>query len=87
MRGAKCLPPLNMATISIAIALGACLGNHRAVKESGPWAGGEALGQGLSERRLWLPHLGSGVMRLGGVTFAVRTGDWGEASRIAMVST
>lgn len=45
------------------------------------------MGQGLSERRLWLPHLGSGVMRLGGVTFAVRTGDWGEASRIAMVST
>lgn len=52
VRSAKCLPPPNMATISAAIASGSCLGNHRAVKESGPWANEGAGGQGLGGRRL-----------------------------------
>lgn len=59
-RGAKCLPPPNMATISAAIALSSCLGNHRAVKESGPWAGEEAGGLVLGGGKLWLPQLDSG---------------------------
>ncbi|KAF6298903.1 hypothetical protein mRhiFer1_008942 [Rhinolophus ferrumequinum] len=89
VRSAKCLPPPNMATISAATALGSCLGNHRAVKESGPWADEEAGGRGLGGRRLWPPQLDSGwwVMWLGGVTQGVRTGDWGETSRVALVST
>lgn len=52
VRGPKHLPPPNMATSSVAIALGSCLGSHPAGKGSGPWAGEEAGSQGLGGRRL-----------------------------------
>lgn len=41
LKGHQALPPPNMATIFVGIALGSCQGNSRAVRGSGLWVGGE----------------------------------------------
>lgn len=88
VRGPKNLPPPNMATRSVVIALGSFPPGSDplhapalpAVKGSGPWAGEEAGSQGLGGRRLETEALGGrrlGLPQLGsgwrGVWLAVVT--------------
>lgn len=78
-RGTKCLPPPNMATVCVVIALGFCWGSCWVVRESEPWAGEDTKDRGPGGRKLWLPQLDSGgqVVWLEGVTAGgqgVRTG-------------